>query len=52
MDERYIRKGMGILMIKHSEAFELEHIVRRVFDCDRYGFMGIADADHFREITL
>ena len=33
-------------MIKHSEAFELEHIVRRVFNCDRFGVMGIADADH------
>ena len=27
-------------MIKHSEAFELEHIVRRVFNCDRFGVMG------------
>ena len=33
-------------MINHSEAFELELIVRRVFDCDRFGVMGIADAGH------
>lgn len=33
-------------MINHNEAFELEHIVRRVFNCDRFGVMGIADADH------
>lgn len=33
-------------MINHNEAFELELIVRRVFNCDRNGVMGIADADH------
>lgn len=33
-------------MIKHSEALELEYVVRHVFNCDRFGVMGIADAGH------
>lgn len=33
-------------LINHSEATELEYLVRRVYNCDRFGVMGIADADH------
>lgn len=35
---------MGI--INHDEAFSLEMIVRGVYKCDRYGVMGVANADH------
>lgn len=33
-------------LINHSEAIELEYLVRRVYNCGRHGVMGIADADH------
>lgn len=33
--------------IKHSDAIELEHQVRRLFRCDRAGVSGLADADNF-----
>lgn len=32
--------------INHSEATELEYLIRKVYKCDRFGVMGIADADH------
>lgn len=32
--------------INHSEAMELEYLIRKVYKCDRFGVMGIADADH------
>lgn len=35
-----------VQFISHSEAFELEHLIRKVYNCDRFGVMGIADADH------
>ena len=33
--------------INHNDAIELEHIVRRVYDCDRGGVSGMVDADYF-----
>lgn len=38
--------------ISHNDAFVLEHIVRAVFNCDRFGVMGIADADHLERLPL
>lgn len=45
------RKG-GVTMIEKSESLELEHIVRRVFNCDRFGVMGVADSDHLKRNPL
>lgn len=36
-----------MLKIKHKEACKLEALVKRVYDCERYGIMGLADADYF-----
>lgn len=33
--------------INHNSAIELEHLVRRLFQCDRGGVSGLADADNF-----
>ena len=33
-------------MINHDEAISLECIIRNVYNCDRFGVMGIANADH------
>lgn len=33
--------------IKHNDAIELEHQVRRLYKCDRAGVSGLADADNF-----
>ena len=33
--------------INHNEAIELEHQVRRLYDCDRGGVSGMVDADYF-----
>lgn len=33
--------------IEHGDAIELESIVRRLFNCDRSGVSGLADADNF-----
>lgn len=33
--------------INHNYAIELEHQVRRLFNCDRCGVSGLADADNF-----
>lgn len=33
--------------INHSEAIELEHIVRNLYQCNRGGVSGMADADYF-----
>ena len=33
--------------IKHSDALRLENLVCRLFECDRTGVSGLADADHF-----
>lgn len=30
----------------HGLAVNIEHRIRRVFNCDRFGFGGIADADY------
>lgn len=32
--------------INHDEAVKLEYLIRKVYKCDRFGVMGIADADH------
>lgn len=34
------------MMINHDEATSLEFIVRKVYNCQRFGVMGIANADH------
>lgn len=39
-------------MINHNEATSLEFIVRRVYNCERFGVMGIADADHLERNPL
>ena len=36
-----------MLRINHNEACELEALVRCVYNCDRFGIMGLADADNF-----
>ena len=33
--------------INRNEAIELEHQVRRLYDCDRGGVSGMVDADYF-----
>lgn len=33
--------------IDHGDAIELEFIVRRLFNCERTGVSGLADADNF-----
>lgn len=33
--------------ISHNDAIELEHLVCRLFNCDRVGVSGLADADNF-----
>lgn len=33
--------------INHGDAIALESVVRRLFNCDRTGVSGLADADHF-----
>lgn len=33
------------MLISHEKAFELEHIVRRVFNAERGGVMNVAEAD-------
>lgn len=38
---------IAIFRITHGEAIELESIVRRLFNCDRAGVSGLADADNF-----
>lgn len=35
------------MKIEHGDATTLEHIVRRVFSCERAGMGGYIDADHF-----
>ena len=39
-------------MINHDEAISLEHIVRRVYNCERFGVMGIANADYLERNPL
>lgn len=38
--------------ISHAEATALEYIVRSVFNCERFGVMGVADADHLERCPL
>lgn len=38
--------------IKHSDAITLEHLVCRLFDCDRSGVSGLADADNFESCPM
>ena len=35
------------MRIQHSQAVQLERIIRTVFNCDRAGMGGYIDADHF-----
>ena len=35
------------MRINHNDAIELESQVRRLFNCDRSGVSGLADADYF-----
>ena len=37
--------------ISHAEATALEYIVRSVFNCERFGVMGVADADQLEMST-
>lgn len=39
-------------LINHDEAIELEYIIRRVYKCDRFGVMGIANADRLEHHPL
>ena len=34
------------MRINHNDAIELEFQVRRLFNCDRSGVSGLADADY------
>lgn len=36
-----------MLTIDHSSATELEYQVRRLYQCDRYGVSGLAEAGYF-----
>lgn len=36
-----------MFVISHNDAIELESQVRRLFNCDRAGVSGLADADNF-----
>ena len=36
-----------MLKINHNDAIKLEHQVRRLYNCDRAGISGMADADYF-----
>lgn len=38
--------------INHIDAIELEHIVSALYDCDRYGIAGLADASIFESNPL
>jgi len=39
-------EGGDIMTIKsHNYAIEIEHILCEIFECDRFGFGGIVDAD-------
>ena len=38
--------------ISHAEATALEYIVRSVFNCERFGVMGVANADHLERCPL
>lgn len=33
--------------ISHNDAIELEYLVRKLYNCDRAGVSGLADADNF-----
>lgn len=38
--------------IKHGDAITLERIIRNVYDCERFGISGYADADHLETHPL
>lgn len=46
MSEEQIRAQM---MKSQGYAVEIEHILRRIFDCDRYGFGGEINSDAIRK---
>ncbi|MCR4911732.1 MAG: hypothetical protein K5925_04345, partial [Bacilli bacterium] len=35
------------MRIDHGNAITLEHIVRKVYNCDRFGMGGYINSDHF-----
>ena len=35
------------MVIKHSQAVDLEHIVRKLYKCDRCGVSGLVNSDEF-----
>ena len=39
-------------MVNHMDAIALEHLIRRVYNCDRFGVMGIANADYLERNPL
>lgn len=38
--------------IDHGDAITLEGIIRRLYNCDRFGISGYADADHLESNPL
>lgn len=38
---------LRLFRLNHNDAVELEHHVRRLYNCDRGGVSGLVDADHF-----
>ena len=43
----FISNGGDNVKIEHRKAVDLEHIVRKVYNCDRGKMGGFIDADHF-----
>lgn len=40
------------MRINHNDAIELEHQVRRLYNCDRAGVSGLCDADNFESSPM
>lgn len=38
--------------INHNQACKLEYIVRGTYDCNRFGVMGVANADHLESCPM
>lgn len=41
-----------MLIINHNKAIELEHIVCRLYKCDRGGISGLAEAGYFEKYPI
>ena len=37
------------VMRSQSYAVEIEHILRKIFDCERFGFGGVVNSDYIRK---